>query len=211
MVCKAGFYCSPGGDTQLPCPQGYFCPLGTVSPFPCAPLSVCPEGSYKQIQVLPFLCIGLLDFALLLLWTSSYWWEPLNKLFKPISTFRKNRTHEPEPEAGERCRGLSVVSNGPDDIGIFPSFIEQSRHRQLEIQFRGISMRVGSSKREVLRHQDGDIRSGSFLGVMGPSGSGKCRSAKAFTFLETTDFLLKSNFTQHSRWENQADNRIYSS
>lgn len=191
MVCKAGFYCPSGGDTQLPCPKGYFCPLGTVSPFPCAPLSVCPEGSYKQIHVLPFLCIGLLDFALLLVWTSSYWREPLNRLVKFILPFRRNRTREPELEVGSRGRGLSAVSNSPDHVGIFSSFMEQCRHRRVEIQFRGISMRAGSSKREILRHQDGNVRAGSFLGVMGPSGSGKCRSAQASSCFESTDFLIE--------------------
>lgn len=210
MICKAGFYCPSGGDNQLLCPKGYFCPLGTVSPFPCAPLSVCPEGSYKQIHVLPFLCIGLLDFALLLVWTSSYWREPLNRLAKFISPFRSHKTREPELEAGSESHGLSVVSNGPDHVGIFPSFIEQSRQRQVEIQFRGISMRAGSSQREILRHQDGDVRAGSFLGVMGPSGSGKCRPPKGFSCFERADCLFeKQHYSTFSLEESNQQRGLF--
>lgn len=177
-ACKPGFYCPSGGQTELPCPKGYFCPLGTVDPFPCATLSVCPEGSLRQIPVLPFLCIGVLDLVLLLAWISAYWRGPLwHKLTKLLSLFRGDRTREPEPEAGSRARGLSTISNGDHNTGIFPSFVEQTRSREVEIQFRDISMSVGRSKNEILHQQDGDIRAGSFLGVMGPSGSGKCKSS----------------------------------
>jgi hypothetical protein len=176
-VCKAGFYCPPGGTIELPCPKGYFCPLGTVSPFPCDPLSVCPEGSLKQIPGLPFLCIAILDLALLFAWVTTYWRGPLVKeMTKLLSRLRGSKTLEHEPEAGPRDRAMSKASNGDIHTGIFPSFVEQTRSNKVEIQFRDISMCVGPSKSRILHQQNGNIRAGSFLGVMGPSGSGKCKS-----------------------------------
>jgi hypothetical protein len=175
-VCRAGFYCPSGGQSELPCPKGHYCPLGTVDPFPCATLSVCPEGSIKQIHVLPFLCVGVLDLVLLLAWVSTYWRGSLwHKVTKLLSFSHGDKAREPEPEAGPRSRGLSLISNGDHPTGIFPSFVEKTRSREVEIQFRGISMSVGRSKNEILCQQNGKIRAGCLLGVMGPSGSGKCK------------------------------------
>jgi RecA/RadA recombinase len=43
------------------------------------------------------------------------------------------------------------------------------------VAFRGLSMRPTRSGIETLCPQDGVIPAGCFLGVMGPSGSGKCQ------------------------------------
>ena len=52
-VCKAGWYCPPGGLQQLPCPAGHYCPLGSWSPLPWCVAHTCVTQLVVVVVVLP--------------------------------------------------------------------------------------------------------------------------------------------------------------
>lgn len=180
-VCQPGYYCSPGGQTQTLCPEGYYCPQGAVEPWKCSALSSCPKGSEKQTPFAGILCCFLLDIVVILVMARPFFsgW---------ISQLRRGRFNdgagsrdqlEPDSEKAAECRRNDKTSADKDtnfDLSRF--FNPTGSHLASsgsEVTFHGLSMRPTQSGIETLCPQDGIIPAGCFLGVMGPSGSGKCR------------------------------------
>jgi hypothetical protein len=180
-VCQPGFYCSSGGRTKILCPKGYYCPLGAVEPLKCFRLSSCPEGSEKEIPIAGLLCSFLLDIVVILVvarpfllrWISHLWRGKLNIRARPQEQL------EPDSEKAAKCRGKNTPSVPTDrNLDISRFFNPTGSHSVFtgnEVAFRGLSMRPTRSGIETLCPQDGVIPAGCFLGVMGPSGSGKCQ------------------------------------
>lgn len=171
-VCRAGFYCPPGGSSQLICPKGHFCPLGSINPKKCLSISACPEGSSHQIYTVGFLCIILLDIIVLALATSSFQkrvgWLRMADILSAIP----GRKRQPDPELE---RGSSGDYSRRKERLISRILMENnSAGSAFELSFQNISMRVKSSNTDVLFKQSGRILASTFLGVMGSSGSGKC-------------------------------------
>jgi ABC-type multidrug transport system ATPase subunit len=51
---------------------------------------------------------------------------------------------------------------------------ESSRNVGLEVKFNDIGLCINSSGKQILSRISGAAQEGSILGIMGPSGSGKC-------------------------------------
>jgi hypothetical protein len=70
----------------------------------------------------------------------------------------------------------------------FQNFLQFAPTRScVELGFQGICKQLKSLKDDILVPQDGTIRAGRFLGLMGSSGAGKCelqtfRSKTTFSF-----------------------------
>ena len=157
MICAPGFYCPQGGKRQIICPAGHYCPLGSVEPFMCLPLSICPTGSMKELHLVGVLCCILLDVILLCLWL----WPWLRKhLSAKIEV--ENIETLPVPRLEEHKHELLPVLN------------ESSHNVGLEVRFNEVSFCIKPSGKKILSGISGTAQEGSVLGIMGPSGSGKC-------------------------------------
>ena len=161
-MCKPGFYCPPGGKEQIVCPSGHYCPLGSVRPFKCLPLSVCPTGSPEQLPVVGFLCCGLLDSLLLCLWL----WPWLRRRLTSKQREEELETQPVEDEDRHTHELSSVLMN------------ESSGIAGLELKFNNIGHCIKSSGKHILSGISGIAQKGSILGIMGPSGSGKCENCR---------------------------------
>lgn len=158
MICAPGFYCPPGGKQQIVCPAGHYCPLGSVEPFKCLPLSICPTGSMKELHLVGVLCCILLDVILLCLWL----WPWL----------RRHLSAKIEVDNVETPSVPHLEGHNHELIPIFLN--ESSRNVGLEVRFNDVGLCIKPSGKQILSGASGSALEGSVLGIMGPSGSGKC-------------------------------------
>lgn len=107
-----------------------------------------------------------------------YWrpWRKANEL--PISRDEECRLQKLSADAGQEVEQLQVMTDeksfrlqqfvkslqsciGLSDIG-------------LEIGFDNLGLQIGADKKTILSSVSGNVKPGSLLGIMGPSGAGKC-------------------------------------
>ncbi|KAJ5703952.1 hypothetical protein N7493_011090 [Penicillium malachiteum] len=172
-ICAPGFYCPSGGKSQIICPKGYFCPIGSVQPTPCIALSICPKGSSRQIYMIGFLCIILLDFFLAALVIYSARWKPpfIGKLLGFISISKLKRDSNFDVDQVDDAGSIIWDQNGTRQEFLSNKFLLSTE--KVEISYQNISVRPRNSENMILFEQSGRIQPASFLGVMGFSGSGK--------------------------------------
>ena len=163
IVCVAGYYCPLGGKEQIVCPKDHYCPLGSVKPLKCSLLSVCPKGSVRELHTVGFLCCGLLDIFLFCLWL----WPFIRKRLSPKRAKEETLEMQPIPSQEKNMHGLSSIflNEVSDVVG-------------LGIKFNSIGYRIKSSGKHIISEISGSAHDASLLGVMGPSGSGKCESSQ---------------------------------
>ena len=169
VVCPPGFYCPPGKQQQIQCPRGHFCPIGTVTPFKCTTMSICTAGSSHQVQLLGmFLCL-LLDVLMiggcLILRSSS----PSSRLTRYLH-LNKFRSRPPFDEKGAN-------SNFPRSKEFHEYFANDGTPCfRLDLTFTDICLHPRHAQRNILSGLRGTVHSGSVLGIIGASGSGKCEN-----------------------------------
>lgn len=73
---------------------------------------------------------------------------------------------QPIPSEEKKMHGLSSIflNEGSDIVG-------------LGIKFNNIGYRIKSSGKSIISEISGSAQDASLLGIMGPSGSGKCESS----------------------------------
>ncbi|KAF9890731.1 hypothetical protein FE257_005597 [Aspergillus nanangensis] len=171
-ICMPGFYCPPGGKQQLECPRGYFCPLGAVAPRRCAAMSICAPGSSHATPLLGlFLCL-LLDLTMIGTCVFLRASLPSSKLQRYLRGIHRRSRSQPavDDSANDKLEEDMQQLRGDfpgETTGNFPGF-------RLELSFRGIHLHPRHSRREILSGLEGRVHSGSVLGIIGASGSGKC-------------------------------------
>lgn len=169
VVCMPGFYCPPGGQQQIECPRGHFCPLGTVTPFECTVMSICSPGSSHQIPLLGlFLCL-LLDVLILGVCIVLRYSTALKGLAGFFHLVRPGPYFLSDEDGS--------TANIPR-VQQFQDFFNRDNIHSygLSLDFTDICLRLRRGKREILCGLRGTIHSGSVLGIMGASGSGKCEN-----------------------------------
>jgi hypothetical protein len=176
VICRPGYYCPPPGTQQLTCPGGHFCPLGTVTPFKCTALSICTEGSSHETPLLALVLCVLLDILVcgvcIVLRSSS------SSSSGVLSRFIRFSQPRPGLSADEaESSGDGVCLQQLD--GLFP---HSNNELSLGLTFTGINLRLGRPPRDILSNLHGTIRSGFVFGIIGASGSGKCRDLHHFLF-----------------------------
>jgi len=104
------------------------------------------------------ICCVLLDLLLLCLWMWPW-------LRRRLSVKRERENIETPPVARVNEQKHEVI------LGLLN---ESSRNVGLEVKFSDIGLRIKSSGKQILSGISGAAQEGSILGIMGPSGSGKC-------------------------------------
>ena len=142
-----------------------------MKPFRCLPLSICPEGSSRQVITLSFLFIALFDIFLVIACAERTFKKAfLSRVATKLKvTGRRVKTFEDQLES--KSEDIDIDTFACMSEPFYPSM----ENMKTEIRVQGICKEVGSSREEILHQQDVLVRDGSFLGVMGPSGSGKSK------------------------------------
>lgn len=146
-----------------------------MKPTRCISLSACPEGSSLEVPLIGFVFVLLLDLFLVAIATGLLpqfsvfgHWVTRVKLSWPI----RGRQGKKNPDS-ENCTRTHEPCSVMDRF--FENFLHIIPARpEIEIAFQGVSKRLKGSKYDILRPQGGRVRAGRFLGLMGPSGAGKC-------------------------------------
>lgn len=182
VACTPGFFCPAGGSKQLPCPSGHYCPLGSFRPWRCSSISVCPSGSSNQLPLIGVFLLVLVDLILLIATMRSrlkrpgYSWSKIYDV--PFVRHRKRGRQIPCTVARQELEPFQVVTDekflhlqqfvkslqsclGLNDVG-------------LEIGFHDLGFHIGAENKTILSGVSGSVKPGSLLGIMGPSGAGKC-------------------------------------
>lgn len=182
VACAPGFFCPARGSKQLPCPSHHYCPLGSFRPWPCSSISVCPSGSSRQLPLIGVFLLVIVDLILLIGTVRSrskrQWSSWSKRQYMPFVRYRKKRHQMSSTVARQELEPLPEVTDekflhlqqfvkslqsclGLNDVG-------------LEIDFHDLGFQIGDEKKTILNGVSGNVKPGSLLGIMGPSGAGKC-------------------------------------
>ncbi|KAK4937301.1 hypothetical protein LTR66_015221, partial [Elasticomyces elasticus] len=189
-ICHPGYYCPPGGKSQLTCPKGYFCPQGSYQPTKCDFGAICPEKSSRQIGTVPLYLVIAIDVALAIAVAIGFAVSKWRKLRRSqnytninmdgpaddiellhsaaMPGYAEQVTDEPEPEPEEEYH------TNPD----FQRFI-RSLSRTIETKEVGLAFDFEDPSfeptpgKKILSSVTGSIERGSMWGIMGGSGAGK--------------------------------------
>lgn len=183
IPCPPGFYCPEGGKQQLPCPTGHYCPLGSFEPWSCDAISVCSSNSSRHFSLTGIVALGLLDLLIVVItaqprmkrfwhtWRRSKILACVDDQEPPIESAPKNVNQETEE--------FQVTSDGTFlPLHQFVKSIQrciQLKDIGLEIGFDQLGFQLQSSGKNILKGVSGIVKPRSLLGVMGPSGAGKCK------------------------------------
>lgn len=182
IPCAPGFFCPNGGSKQLPCPSRHYCPLGSFKPWRCSSISACPSGSSRQLPLIGvfllmivdlLLIIGILRFRLRSPW---YSWRKRNYL--PFVQNQSPQHQVSSTVARQTPESLQVVTD--EKFLHLQQFVKSLRSCLglsdvgLEIGFHDLGFQIGAERKIILSGLSGRVKPGSLLGIMGPSGAGKC-------------------------------------
>jgi ABC-type multidrug transport system fused ATPase/permease subunit len=144
-----------------------------VAPFNCKVLSACPEGSERELQVVGFLCCVLVDVTLLIIWLWPWLRRNLPgwmRIRPATDTENNTRSHQSTPEKQQPSSHRALGNNRP---GVISNTFESVG---LDISFTNVTFSIKGAENLILDSVSGKAQRGTLLGVMGPSGSGKCKA-----------------------------------
>lgn len=158
-------------------------------------LSICPAGSEKEVQLLGLLCLLLVDAALII----AYCWRHMKSLRALSCTMRWKK---PLEDTGVPLQPHTAASDtySPTKTcwltGLQPRGVEECRSplpgNGIFIKFEGICLCLRQKDRPILTGISGEAHGGSLLGILGPSGSGKCMCNPSIRLWQRFDCLLAS-------------------
>ena len=182
----------------MPCPTGHYCPLGSFEPRRCDAVSVCPAKSSRHFSLSGIVALGLLDLLIVLIAA-----QPRMKRFWYARKRSKRRAskhdHEPPVESlpGKVNQETEELRFTSEEIFLPLHQFVKSLQRciqlsdiGLEIGFDQLGFQLPSGGRSILEGVSGIVKPGSLLGVMGPSGAGKCK----WRFLISMSFSVLTSF-----------------
>lgn len=166
----------------MPCPAGYYCPLGSFEPWPCDAISVCPVESSRHFSLTGIVALGLLDLLIVIIAARP-------RMKRLWYAWRRSKTlasvHDQEPpiesapgKFNQEAEELQITSEEKSlPLHHFVKSLQrciQLGDIGLEIGFDQLGFQLRSGGRSILKGVSGIVKPGSLLGVMGPSGAGKC-------------------------------------
>lgn len=182
VVCAPGFFCPAGGSKQLPCPSRHYCPLGSFRPWRCSSISVCPSGSSRQLPLIGGFLLVIVDLILLIGTVRSrlkgHWYSWSKRKYMPFVQYRKRRHQISSTVARQEPELLPVVTD--EKFLCLQQFVKSLQSCLglndvgLEIGFHDLGFQIGAENKTILSGVSGSVKPGSLLGIMGPSGAGKC-------------------------------------
>ncbi|CAI6327815.1 unnamed protein product [Periconia digitata] len=184
IVCKAGYYCPPGGQNQYPCKKGTFCPVGSFEPWKCSFGAICPAESERQIVTVPFGFMIAFDVLLGIIVAIGFFISARRKRTKRNYSVVKNEKDLDADDVeliptGDRASVATFhdqdeLDSNPD-FKVFMHFVARiikTKEVGLSFDFEGLEFEPQRGKK-VLKGVSGSIKSGSMWAVMGGSGAGK--------------------------------------
>lgn len=182
-MCPARFYCPVGGRERIECPSRHFCPLGTTEPIRCMPLSVCPNGSLREFHLLGFLILIIADVILIAL--SLFFNIPVKWRSALKQTLVKIRLKEKKryqfDSISDPAAIATVIDNqspdhSPETVDFSSSMRQNSSFSTLgiDIGFRDLEFLPKNQETPIFQGITGMVPKGTLLGILGPSGAGKC-------------------------------------
>ena len=167
----------------MPCPAGHYCPLGAFEPWPCDAVSVCPSNSSRHFSLTGIVATGLLDLLIVViaaqprmkrLWHA---WRR-SKILKLVDD-QEPPTEIASENVNQEIEELQITSEETSlPLHQFVKSLQRCIQRSdigLEIGFDQLGFQLQSGGRSILKGVSGIVKPGSLLGVMGPSGAGKCK------------------------------------